>query len=281
MTPEICYAEGRFVPAAEATVSIQDLAVQRGYGIFDFLRVAMNRPLFLDDHLLRFFDSAAVMRLSVPEPMDRIREIVHHLVRENNMGDAGIRMILTGGPSPDGYQVTMPCLFVVQQSLTPPPDNLRLPGIHLCTYPFQRTLPQVKTTDYLMAIWLQPWMRGLGGDDILYHSNGILTECPRSNIFIVTANNTLATPAQNMLAGITRKQIIRLATEAGIPVELRDIRLEEIASAREVFITSSTKRLVPVRQVDDTHLPEPGHNSITQLLWKKFMDLERRFVSDP
>jgi D-alanine transaminase/branched-chain amino acid aminotransferase len=279
MTAEISYAWGRFLSAAEATVSVQDLAVQRGYGIFDFLRVAMNRPLFLEDHLQRFFASAAVMRLSVPESMDRIREIIEHLVRENNMRDAGIRMILTGGPSPDGYQIVEPCLFIVQQSLTPPPDRLQLPGLHLCTYPFQRTLPHVKTTDYLMAIWLQPWMRGLGGDDILYHANGILTECPRSNIFVVTTNNTLATPAQNMLAGVTRKQVIQLAKKAGIAVELRDIRLEELATAREVFITSSTKRLIPVRQIDDTRYPAPGQDSVTQLLWNSFLDHEHSFGS--
>jgi D-alanine transaminase/branched-chain amino acid aminotransferase len=195
------------------------------------------------------------------------------------MRDAGIRLILTGGVSPDGYQVTKPCLFIVQQALTPPADSLHVPGIHLCTYAFQRTLPHVKTTDYLMAIWLQPWMRGLGGDDILYHTNGILTECPRSNVFVVTAGNTLATPAHNMLAGVTRKKIIMLAKAAGIPVEERDIYQEELSSAREVFISSSTKRLVPVRQVDNIHFPAHGQDSMTQLLWKKFLELERESVS--
>jgi D-alanine transaminase/branched-chain amino acid aminotransferase len=278
MTPATCYAQGRFMPISEASVSVQDLAVQRGYGIFDFLRVSSFRPLFLEDHLDRFFASAAVMRLTIPESRERIRDIVTQLVLRNNMRDAGIRMILTGGPSPDGYQVSDPCLYIVQQQLIPPPDSLRLPGIHLCTYPFQRTLPHVKTTDYLMAIWLQPWMLGLGGDDILYHANGVLTECPRSNVFVVISGDVLATPARNMLAGVTRKKIIMLAKEAGIPVEERDIRMEELADVKEVFISSSTKRLTAVRQIDQFRVPEPGINSITHLLWRNFLALEQRLV---
>ena len=281
MTAVTCYAEGRFVPAGEASVSVHDLSVQRGYGVFDFLRVSMGRPLFLEDHLDRFFQSAATMRLTVPESRDSIREIVLQLIRGNEMRDAGIRMILTGGDSPDGYQVTMPRLFIIQQALAPPPDTLQLQGIRLCSYGYQRTLPHVKTTDYLMAIWLQSWMRGLGGDDILYHSDGILTECPRSNVFVVTPGGVLATPARNMLAGVTRKNIISLARASGITVEERDIKLEELAHAHEVFITSSTKRLVPVCQVDDIRMPETGLSSMTALLWQKFLALERRWVTRP
>jgi D-alanine transaminase/branched-chain amino acid aminotransferase len=279
MMKPVCYAGKEFLPIDRASLSILDLGVQRGYGIFDFLRVSRNVPLFLEDHLDRFYHSAAVMRLSIPESRQGIRDILFHLIRENNLQTSGIRLILTGGASPDGYQIIEPALSIVQQVIQSPADELAMQGIHLLTYPFQRQLPQAKTTDYLMAIWLQPWLKKNGGDDILYHQSGMISECPRSNIFIVTKQGTLATPVSNMLKGITRKQVLTLAGMSGISVEERDISLDDIKTAQEAFITSSTKRIVPVRQVDNIHLPPLEQASVTRRLWENFLELERRLTS--
>ena len=129
-----------------------------------------------------------------------------------------------------------------------------------------------------MAIWLQPWLKERGGDDILYHQDGIVTECPRSNFFIVTQAGSLVTPGCNMLKGITRKKVIQLAKNMGIIVEERDIHFNEIKEAREAFITSSTKRLIPVRQLDEMHFPLQKKNSVTERLWKSFLSLEATFT---
>lgn len=274
MIKPVCYARGNFLPVDEASVSVNDLGVQRGYGIFDFLRVSSNVPLFIEDHLDRFFHSAQEMRLTCKESKKEIMEIMFQLIKENNQPFSGIRLILTGGESPDGYKIIEPGLVIVQQAITPPPDDITFPGIQLMSYPFQRQMAHVKTTDYLMAIWLQPWMKERGGDDILYHQDGVVTECPRSNVFIVTQAGSLVTPGCNMLKGITRKKVIQLAKNLGIIVEERDIHLKEIKDVREAFITSSTKRLIPVRQLDDMHFPLQGINSVTERLWKSFRSLE-------
>ena len=278
MIKPVCYARGMYLPMDEASVSVNDLGVQRGYGIFDFLRVSENVPLFIDDHLDRFFHSAQEMRLPVKESKEELKNIVFQLIKENNQHSSGVRLILTGGESPDGYKIIEPGLVIIQQAITPPPDEMNLRGIYLLTYPFQRQLPHIKTTDYLMAIWLQPWLKERGGDDILYHQDGIITECPRSNFFIVTQEGNLATPGCNMLKGITRKKVIQLAKNMDIIVEEKDIHLKEIKEAREAFITSSTKRLIPLRQLDDIHFPLPKKNSITEMLWKSFRSIETSFT---
>jgi D-alanine transaminase/branched-chain amino acid aminotransferase len=278
MMNPVCYSGKAFLPLESASVSVHDLGVQRGYGIFDFLRVSRNVPLFLEDHLDRFYHSAAEMRLSIQESRQEIRDILFHLIRENSLQTSGIRLILTGGASPDGYQIIEPALAIVQQVIHSPADELAMPGIHLLTYPFQRQLAHVKTTDYLMAIWLQPWLKKNGGDDILYHQSGKFTECPRSNFFIVTEQGTLVTPGSHMLKGITRKQVLTLAGISGINVEERDISLDDIRTAHEAFITSSTKRIVPVRQVDDIRFPMLEKDSVTRRLWESFLALERRLT---
>ena len=90
MTTLYCYANNEITPIEKAGVPVSDLLVQRGYGIFDFLRVAYYQPLFIDDHLDRFFNSASVMRLTIPESKEEIKKIVATLIQKNNLDSAEI-----------------------------------------------------------------------------------------------------------------------------------------------------------------------------------------------
>ena len=272
----LAYVDGTFVPAADACVPIEDLGLQRGYGIFDYLRVSERVPLFLDDHLDRFFRSAEMMRLPLSIDRQGLTRIIHEVIDSEALTVSGIRILLTGGPSSDGYTISAPRLAVIRQPLAAPPGQLPATGIALCSYGYQRQLSSVKTTDYLMAVWLQPWLKERGGDDILYHDGGLLRECPRSNIFLVDEAGFLVTPKDGMLAGITRKHVLFVAEQSGIPTAVRDVRLEELDRAREVFITSSTRRIVPVQQIDDHMVSAPG--PVTQMLWDAFLAHEQAYL---
>lgn len=269
----ICYLDGSYLELENAGLPLTDLLVQRGYGIFDFLRVAGNKPLFIEDHMTRFFNSAETMRIQPKESKETIKNIVQNLIAKNNLGNSGIRLIMSGGDAMDGYTIQSPRLLIIEQPLAAPADSLHLMGIKLVTHHFQRQLPQVKTTDYLMAIYLQPWMKEQSADDILYCSEGFVRECPRSNFFMVK-NNTILTSTSNILEGITRKNIIQVAQSNGLALEIRDIKMEELFSAEEAFITSSTKRITAVRQIDNYVLPAIKANSITYALFDLLKALE-------
>lgn len=271
-----CFSNNQIVPLQEAGVPVTDLLVQRGYGIFDYLRVAKDKPLFIDDHLDRFFNSAEMMRLNIPQTREDIKNIVTQLIQKNNMPYSGIRMIIAGGDAPDGYTIEHPHLIIIQAPLAAPTLTLPTSGIKLVTYNYQRQIPEVKTTDYLMAVWLQPWMKEQGGDDILYHHNGLVRECPRSNFFMVTKENVLVTAANEMLNGITRKNIIAVCKAKGIPLEVRDLDISEIKTANEAFITSSTKRIIPVHQVDDTILKPNYDDSMAKVIYDQLVGLESK-----
>lgn len=262
-----CFCDNRFMPLSEASLPVNDLGYQRGYGIFDFLRVTGNTPLYWEDHLDRFFFSAQAMHLPIKYQRDVLQQIILQLIKENALPFSGIRIMLSGGSSPDGYQITEPNLVIVQTPLTPPPDQVMLPGYKVVSYPHQRQMPHVKTIDYLMAIWLQPWVKQQNADDVLYHQNGIITEFPRSNFFLVTDDQTIVTPEKNILAGITRKQILQVAEANGLRVIQKDISLEEIGAAREAFISSSTKRVIPIRQLDDIQFAPYTTESVTAKLF--------------
>jgi branched-chain amino acid aminotransferase len=267
-----------FLPAADASLSVNDLAIQRGYGIFDFLKTVGGNPIFLDDHLDRFFHSADLMRLTVGKTREELKAILAELQRLNRLPDSGIRITLTGGISTDSISLGRPNLVITQHPM-PPPGKECSPPVRLISYPHQRQLPDVKTIDYLMAIHLQPLIRERDAFDVLYYNNGVITECPRCNFFLVTADDILVTPARNMLKGITRMKVLelaaahlaaarlapaRLARDKGtiLAVEERDVLLAEIPAAKEAFFTSTSRHIVPVSHIDDIPIGATGVNPI-------------------
>ena len=181
-----CYYNGQLTSFSQTGMSLNDLLIQRGYGIFDYLRVVDNKPLFVEDHLDRLYQSAAMMHMDVPESKASILNVVMDLVAKNNMPYSGLKLIVSGGDSSDGYTLEQPRLSIIQQPLPLPSNHFSVSPFTLMSHPFQRQLPQVKTTDYLMAIYLQPQLKAFGGHDILYTHEGMIRECPRSNFFLIS-----------------------------------------------------------------------------------------------
>jgi len=236
------------LPANQATLAVNDLAIQRGYGIFDFFKTINHTPIFLEDHLDRFYQSASILQLPVSYSREELKVLFDRLMAQNQLPDSGIRITLTGGYAADGYTITTPNLIITQQAL---PDNkgLHTTGIRLVTYPHQRQLPAAKSIDYLMAVWLQSFVKQQEAQDVLYHQNNEVSECPRSNFFIVTKDDTIKTPAHRILQGVIRKQVLQLAA-GRYAVEEKPITLDDIYRAKEAFITSTTKSILPVVKVD-------------------------------
>jgi branched-chain amino acid aminotransferase len=239
-----------FIDEEKAVLHCTDLSIQRGYAVFDFFKVVDSVPVFLDDHLDRFYYSAGETRLEVGYPKDEMKRIILELLDKNNSRDTGVRITATGGYSVDGYQLAKPNLLISLRPFSIPTPEQLSKGITLMSYEHQRQLPHIKTIDYLMAIWLQPLLKQSGADDILYHQERMVSECPRSNFFIVTAEKKIITPASNVLKGVIRKKLIEVARQE-FEVEERDLSIEEIKTANEAFITSTTKIILPVRQIDE------------------------------
>ncbi|MBB1283820.1 aminotransferase class IV [Flavisolibacter sp. BT320] len=263
------FFQDHFIEEEKALIHFKDLSFQRGYGIFDFFRLVGNSPLFLDDHLDRFYASARGMHLPVALERETLKKAISDLIRKNNQPDTGVRLSLTGGYSSDGFNIGSPNFLISQHTFALPTDEQVQKGIQLLSYNYERALPHIKSIDYLMAIWLQPQRIAAGADDILYTKEGWVSECPRSNFFLLTAENKLVTPTAEALAGITRKKVIELAKRE-LTVEERPVSVEEFKSAKEAFITSTTKQILPVSAIDDTVFPQ---NKITCELLRRFREM--------
>lgn len=245
----------------DAKISVSDLSIQRGFGIFDFLKTINNKPIFLDDHFDRFYNSAKEMNLTVGVSREELKNSIDALMKSNDLPNSGLKFILTGGFSEDGYTMTSPNLIITQVPFEIDKTSFDK-GITLMTYSHQRQLPTVKTIDYLQAIRLQPYVKENLADDILYHQNGLIRECPRANFFIVKENKVI-TPKTGILRGITRSKILGLKLQ-GITFLEEDFNLNDIATADEAFISSSTKNALPVLAIDHKKVGNGRPGKITR-----------------
>lgn len=260
---------GEIVSSTEATISVNDLGLQRGYGIFDYFKTVKGSPVFLEHHLDRFFRSAEMMKLKPPFSREQMKHHISALLDKNGADSSGVKLTLTGGESADGFTPGSPTLIIMQSPLA------LLPGLHqgirIITYEYQRQMPSVKTTDYLMAVWLQSLIRQNNAQDVLYFYNNIITECPRANIFIVTKDHRILTPATNVLHGIIRGRL--LAMEGSYTVSEATITLDDLYQASEVFITSTTKNVLPVLQVDQQVINNGEPGPITRKLAEELQSM--------
>lgn len=270
----IAFINGEFVSSEKATLHVSDLAVQRGYGVFDFLKVVDGHPYFLRHYLDRFFHSASVMRLPVPFSRNELTQIVFDLIGKNNLASSGVKMILTGGYSPDGYSPATPNFIITQHDLVLPAAEIVSRGVPIITHEYVRDIPEAKTINYTVGIWLIERLKEANAYDVLYHSNGRISEFPRSNFFIVSSDNRVITPRENVLKGVTRKNVLALA-EKYFDAEESVVTLDDLASAKEAFITSTTKRILPVTHFDGHTIGSGKPGDVSRSLLEKLIELEQ------
>jgi D-alanine transaminase/branched-chain amino acid aminotransferase len=267
------YLNDEFVAMEKASIHVSDLSIQRGYGVFDFFKIKEGHAFFLDDYLDRFYQSAATMHLTVPHEPAKLKSIIDRLIEKNNLPDSGIKMILTGGYSADGYHPTRPNLILTQQNLSLPGREMLDNGIKVITHEYVRELPLAKTINYTMGIWLIDKIRDSKAADVLYHRKGVVSEFPRCNFFMVTDDKKVITPSAQVLKGVTRKNILKLAGKK-YEIEEGIITLEQVRNAREAFLTSTTKRIVPIVQIDNTTIGNGRPGPVSMWLLDELVSLE-------
>lgn len=250
---QFCFFDGKVVPVSEAKVSVFDIGLLRGYGIYDGIPAFGGKPFRFADHWNRFLNGAHTLNLNVPITEEKAERVVKELLEKNGFGKerANVRFILTGGETLNGieYDFEKPTFYILTEKWQPLPPDLYIEGAKLITYNYQRDYPECKTINYIKAVNLQEFKKTEGALEILFVNDGEVLECATSNIVIVK-DNTLITPSENVLGGITKKVVFELA-EGKYQKEERPIEESELKTADEIFITSSFKDIVPIVKIDD------------------------------
>jgi branched-subunit amino acid aminotransferase/4-amino-4-deoxychorismate lyase len=266
----IVYLNGQYLPKEEAALNVADLAILRGFGIFDYFRYADGQPRFIEDHLDRFLRSAKLLALEMPASREELRETVHQLIVRNGGGDGGIRFVLTGGYAPDGYTPTNPNLVGMAYPFKGHSAEDYDRGMKVHLHHYERQFPEVKSIDYLEGIRIQPMLKSRGADYALYvDRDNNVRESDRSN-FMIVKDGILITPGENILRGITRLHLLKLAGQLGIPVEERTVSVDELKAADEAIICSSMKGAMGITFVDGKAVGDGLPGKITRRLMKEW-----------
>jgi branched-chain amino acid aminotransferase len=247
----IYYVDGQFVPADAAVIPVDDLAIIRGIGVFDLLRTYDGKPYFLKEHVARLLHSAKEIDLDIPWSHDAICDVVQQTLARNEMDEANIRIIVTGGSSSDFMTPSgPPRLIVLVTPLPKLPEWWTANGVKVITMKARRNIPGAKSLDYLPAAMALRKAREHDAIEVIYLDDADnALEGATSNLFAFIGK-TLVTPGRDILSGITRKCVLDIARRR-YPVEIRDLPKAQLIKAEEVFITGTNKGLVPVVQVDD------------------------------
>lgn len=244
----------------------------RAYAVFDYLRTYSGYPFRLKDYLLRFRSSAKLVGIPLNYADVEIKKSIITILK-NCPGEAGIRLLLSGGYTNDSFTPKNPNFFILAEDIPHYPPTLFSSGVKLITCEFQRFIPKAKTTNYLNSISLFPARKKEKAFEVLYHRNGEIFEASRNNFFIVKTGK-LITPKDNILMGITRKVVLELAGNSAndLKVEERMVHFSELKDADEAFITGSSKGIIPVVQIDKIKIGNGKPGSITKALKKRFED---------
>jgi len=251
------YLNGKFVPIEEAKVPVLDRGFIFGDGVYEVIPVYSRRPFRLAEHLKRLQHSLDGIKLKNPHSEREWTDILYELIKRNAPEDQYLYLHITRGVAKRDHAFPAPpvppTVFVLSNPLTTPPPELLHSGISCITVADNRWLRcDIKAIALLPNVLLRQAAVEAGcAEAILIRDDAFLTEGAASNIFVVKNGKLLAPPKDNlMLPGITYDVILELAAANGIPYEVRRVSKDEVFSADELLLTSSTREVLAITTLD-------------------------------
>lgn len=253
--------DGRLHEPEHAQVSVFDRGFLFGDSVFETIRTYDGKPFALGEHLARLVRSSERTFIPLPVTVETLRAEVEETVRAAGNTESYIRVILTRGSGPlgldSGFEVHATRVVIVAALVSPPRDAYTQ-GVGLVTYRTQRVAEATdaagaKVGNYLVAILAMRAAREAGASEaLIVDAAGRVVEGASSNVFAVVGGHLVTPPEDDgILLGITRRLVLEVARERGIPVELRSLTVEELYASDEVFVSSSIRELLPAVRVDD------------------------------
>lgn len=287
--------DGALVPPERAMVSVFDRGFLYGDSVYEVVRTYGGRPFELDAHLARLAHSALRLGLELPWDAARTaRELGRTLEAARaagaaagdpadapwNRGEWYARIVMTRGAGEIGLDPALavdPRALVIVQPLHAPPARAYAEGVAVAIVGVRRAStaavdPSAKTGAHLPHVLAVKEARAAGAHEaLLLDDHGRVTEGSSSNVFVV-AGGTLRTPppAAGILEGVTRKLVLRLAGENGVPAQQLALRPEDVAGADEVFLTSTMREILPVVKVDGAVIGSGRPGPVTERLHRAF-----------
>ena len=251
------YVDGAFLPLAEARVSPMDRGFLFGDGAYEVIPVYSRRAFRLDEHVARLGNTLAAMRLANPHGADEWKAIILEIVARNPWDDQSVYLQVTRGadtkrnhafPGPE----VKPTVFLMSEPLVTPSAEQLATGIAAVSAADIRWLRcDLKTVSMLANCLLRQHAIDHGCMETVLFRDSFLTEGAASSIFVCKDGVLLVPPKSHlMLPGVTYDVVLELARSHGKKHEVREVLEAEVRSADELWMTSSTKEVLPITSLD-------------------------------
>jgi branched-chain amino acid aminotransferase len=272
---------GRVSNQEQAVISIFDHGFLYGEGVYETLRTYNGQSFLFDRHMRRLRNSAGMLALDIPLTDAQIDQRFSDTVRAAGLGDhpdreAYIRILVTRGIGELTYDpaaTPVPSIVVIVKPNVDPPREVFERGVKASLVGVVRNHPGtvnplIKSNSLLNnALAMQEALRRGAFEGIMRNYKGELAECTQSNLFIVKNGAALTPPVDaGLLPGITRAFLFEVGAEAGIPVREAVLKDADLLGADESFLTSTTREVVPIVQVDDRAIGSGKPGPITRAL---------------
>jgi D-alanine transaminase len=261
--PRIAYVNGRYLPARDALVSIEDRGYQFSDGIYEVCEVRGGAIIDERRHLERLQRSLDALRIGLPLTPRALSVIMHETIRRNRVRDGIVYVQMTRGVARRDFAFpppgTAPSLVVTARNLDMGGNERKArQGLAVITVPESRwARPDIKSISLLPNVLAKQAARDRGGAEAWFvDRDGRVTEGASSNAWIVTQDGKVVTrPADNgILRGITRTVLIEAIKAQSLQFEERPFTVEEAYGAREAFVTAASQIVMPVVRIDDRNV---------------------------
>jgi D-alanine transaminase len=250
------YLNGEFQPLDQARVPVMDRGFLFGDGVYELIPIYSRRPFRLAEHLRRLQGSLDGIRLTNPHSNAEWAALIERIIANGESDDQSVYIQITRGPMAvrnHAFPKTItPTVFIMGEALHSPPDAQREQGVAaISTTDFRWLRCDLKVTSLLANCLLRQMAIDAGCVEALLFRDGHLSEGASSNIFMVKDGVLLAPPKTHlMLPGITYDVVLEIAAAHGLPHQVRDIHEQEVRNADELWMTSSTKEVLPIVTLD-------------------------------
>lgn len=252
----MAYLNGEFLPLEEARVSVMDRGFLFGDAVYEVVPVYDGMAFRLAEHLARLEASLAAIRLANPLTQRQWADVINGLIAKQPTADQQIYLQVTRGlDSRRNHafpQNSAPTIFAMSEALVLPPAEQYQQGVRAITAAdirWQRC--DIKSTSLLANCLLRQRALDAGCAEVILLRDGFLTEASAANIFVVKKNQLLAPPKNHlMLPGVTYDVILELAEQLNLNHVVRDLLEEEVHAADELWLTSSTREVLAIVELD-------------------------------
>jgi branched-chain amino acid aminotransferase len=271
----------RILPLEQVRLSPGQAGLLYGWGIFSTLRIYDGVPFAFERHWERLRRDAERINLPLPYDQEPVRKAISQLLQANGVKDGCLRIYFVYNRIGIWCsQEKMPATDLIMYTVDLPrrPDPVKLGVLEHGRYA-AHPLAGVKVTSWLENVWAAEKAHSRGFEDmLLLNEHGLVAECTAANIYFVHGGKVSTPPEiSGCLAGVSRQILLEIAPSSGVPIEERDVTVEEMWAADEVFISSTTREVQPVGSIEDhEYRPVPG--PVTKKLARSFTEYVRSYL---